>query len=666
MRAIILGILGCLVSFCSPASSAAAGTPAPVCGAGQWVLAGSVAQALVLDVNGRVALTGACPAIAAKVKGTKKGTSVKAAWPSGFCGGVNGKGKIAAIIDPSCQTMHGKFSAKKLSRIFDATRSPCAVGLVDTGGTPRCVTPVVDTGTAELHTTLDANGCLVADVVLTTETGISAHLQAGSCLRTLGKKSLKGDVEIALDDAGGPSGTAGVVGIVRLRVRPKGAGALIVVAVEPPAALTLPLGDFALAGTWFTNAFLDAGGFTTTLHAATPVLLDAVPIVDGGAEQVQLAIAGPLGFSFEPSTAAETARSRPRPRAAGPTTVSLAIPTDPNLPDPRVETWQVINPKTAQIVMAGFEPDGFGVGESVSRIRQGRTFTVALLEAAGQRRVEITTDFSNRFHVELGFFDATNENTSLVGGDAVGGCAEDTCLTDAYVGFVKVTARAKNLAEIVSVRDIIAARLPAGARVAIHRIATVGSAKEAIMSIYGLDGSTRAFAPGLPTSWAVATGDRTLAIDTHPANIFGEWRGTFEIPFESGPPFGCPVNDPLCARLTVQSAPNGLRIAYCNGRETFCSASAATQQCALLFDGNAAPGGFSAIGVNNNAPCCIGCLGQDRAYGCRLDATVTTDGRGQQTLVGTFPGSVTFCPSAPGTAGVTHIKMCRPKPCAVP
>jgi len=429
--------------------------------------------------------------------------------------------------------------------------------------------------------------------------------------------------------------------------------------VLPPA---LPLGDFSLAGTWFTNTFLDAAGFTTTLHDASPVLLDAVPIVDGGTEQVQLAIAGPLGLSFEPTAAAETARTRLRPRAAVPTTVSLAIPADPNLPDPRVQSWQLINPKTAQIVMVGFQSGGFGVGESDSRVRQGHTFVAALLESAGQRRVEITSDFSNRFYISLGLLDGTNGNGSRVEGDATGGCADETCLTDAYVGLVRVAAHAKNLAEIVSVRDTIAALLPAGGRVAIHRITTAGSGMDAVMSIFGFDGSVRALAPGLPTSWAVSTSDRTLTIDTHPPNVFGEWQGTMEITSDSGPPSGCRTDDPLCAKLTVQSGPNGLRIAYCDSCGSF---SAAAAPCSLLFDGNTTTGGFTATGVDNNPPCCIGCVGQQRVYGCMLTATVTVDRHGQQTLEGTLPGDVTFCPPDP-RGFVTHIKMCRPKPCAVP
>ncbi len=670
MRAGILVFMACVAPVASATRSIAAIAAPPVCGPGQWVLsgppigdglAGSTVQTLVLDGAGRLAITGACPAIAAKLKGTKDGTAVKAAWPAGFCGGVGVKAKVIATIDPSCATMHGKFSAAKLHEEFDATRSPCDVGSVDTGGVPRCVDPAVATGTGSIRVTLDKLGCLAADALVTTDTGISAKLDAGSCILTPGKKTLRGDVEIALDDAGGPPGAAGVAGLVRLRVRPKGKGVPIVAAVEPPATLALPLGDLSIGGTWFSNAFLDDAGFTTVPHGASPVLLDAVPIVGDGPEHLALGIAGPLGLSFEPAASAATVHAR-----AAMQVVSLAIPADPNLPDPRVQSWELINPKTAQIVIVGIPQGGLGVGESDTNLREGHTYTATMLESGGQRRVEVTSDFSNRFHLLLALRDGTNNNVSTVDGDAVGGCPDETCLSDSYVGFVKVEAHAKNVAEVVNVQGAIAALLPAGARVVIRSIASAGKAKRAVMSIFGLAGSVRGLAAGLPTSWAVSTSDRTLTVDTHPANVLGEWQGTMEITSISGFVLGCPPSDPLCARLTVQSGPNGLRIAYCNGVETFCSTSAATQQCSLLFDGAPAPGGFAATGVNNNPPCCIGCVGQQRVYGCQLTATLTVNGS-QQTLEGSFPGSVTFCPSAPTPDDVvTHFRVCRPKPCAVP
>ena len=115
----------------------------------------------------------------------------------------------------------------------------------------------------------------------------------------------------------------------------------------------------------------------------------------------------------------------------------------------------------------------------------------------------------------------------------------------------------------------------------------------------------------------------------------------------------------------MQSVPGGLRIAWCNGIESQCGGSAASQQCALLFDGHATAAGLTGVGFDNNFPCCVGCIGQSRVYGCQINATVTVNGK-QQTLEGTFGGTVTFCPSDANGTVLTHFKVCRPKPCAVP
>jgi hypothetical protein len=87
----------------------------------------------------------------------------------------------------------------------------------------------------------------------------------------------------------------------------------------------------------------------------------------------------------------------------------------------------------------------------------------------------------------------------------------------------------------------------------------------------------------------------------------------------------------------------------------------------LLFDASVTPGGFVGIGFDNNPPCCVGCIGQARDYGCTMTATVTTDRHGQQTLEATFPGVALSCPPEPTNGRTTtHLKLCRPKPCAVP
>lgn len=660
-----------LLALVRSAASRAATTPLPVCGPGQWVIGGSpigavpegsTVQTLVLDASGRVALTGACPAVAAKAKGTKKGTALKASWPADVCGGVGGKGKLTATIDPTCETVGGQFKGGGLRVDFTAARSPCDVGLVDTGGAPRCVSPVLATGTAATHVTLDDGGCLASEVTLTTETGIAAKLAAGSCLTTPAKKKLRGDVELGLDDAGGPPSGAGVAAVVRLLVRPKGKGAPLVAAVEPPAVVTLPLGDAAPAGTWFTTAFVRGNDFVTTLGDATPVLLDAVPIVAGGPEQVALGEAGPLGFAFQPTPGALGSGARVATH-----TMSLAIPPLPNLPDPHVVTYEIINPETAEIVMAALAANELGVGDSETKVRGNHVFTMTVAESNGQRRFDVTTDVNNVFVIELGLRDPTTEAEEVVIGKATGGCAEDVCLGDTFAGFVKVEARVKNGAEVVLVRDTLAALVPPEVQVPIHRFGPLpGGGTDATLGLFDLETSVKAFAKNLPASWAVSTRDRVLQVNTHPANVLGEWRGTFSEDSE-GFHLGCPPEDPLCARLTVESTPSGLRVAYCNGVETQCDTAAASAPCALLFAGNPTAAGFSVLGVDNNPPCCIGCVGQQRVYGCELDATVTSDSHGQQTLTAAFPGAVTFCPVDPASfPAVQQLRMCRPKPCRVP
>lgn len=670
MRYVVLAGVGLLLAIGRGAASRAA-VPIPVCGPGQWVLAGapigavpagSTVQTLVLDAAGRIGLPGACPAIAAKLKGTKKGTKVKAAWPADLCGGVGGKAKLVATIDPACGSVVGQFKGGGLRVDFTGARSPCDVGLVDTGGAPRCASPVVATGSASVHVALDDHGCLSSDVTLATETGVGAKLVAGSCLATLQKKQLRGDVELALDDAGGATGGSGVGAVVRLLVRPKGKGAPLVAAIDPPADVTLPLADAALPGTWFTTAFFAGNDFTTTLRDAELVLLDAVSLVVQGPEHVALGEAGPLGFAFEATAPAQTAGVRTAIH-----TVSLAIPAQPNLPDPHVVIWKLILPGTGEIVMSSLAAVELGVGDSETKTRGSHTFTGTLLEANGARRFEVTTDVSNRFVIELGLRDPITGEEEVIRGDATGGCAEDACLADTFVGFVRVDARVKNIGEVVLLRDTLAALVPPGVRVPVHRFGTLaGGGMDATLGLFDLEKSVRAFAAQLPGSWAVSTRDRVLEVNTHPANVLGEWRGTFSED-SGGFHLGCPPEDPLCARLTVQSTPSGLRVAYCNGVETQCDASAASMQCALLFAGNPTPTGFSVLGVDNNPPCCIGCPGQQRVYGCELDATVTADSHGQQTLTAAFHGAVTFCPVDPASfPAVQQLTMCRPKPCRVP
>jgi cysteine-rich repeat protein len=86
---------------------------------------------------GQVALGSHCALRNGSIKGTKKGTTkVQGKWPS--CGALRGV-KLAAVIQPGCQTMSGTVRAKKTKpQSFQASLSRCGDQVIDTGGGEAC------------------------------------------------------------------------------------------------------------------------------------------------------------------------------------------------------------------------------------------------------------------------------------------------------------------------------------------------------------------------------------------------------------------------------------------------------------------------------------------------------------------------------------------------
>ena len=104
----------------------------PVCPGGRFAIEG---EALLLGdtpgggdslflAAGEVTLASGCPRAAVKLRGTRRGTTVKATWLA--CDGAVGKVKLKARIDPTCRTLAGTLTARKskLKRSFTAARAP--------------------------------------------------------------------------------------------------------------------------------------------------------------------------------------------------------------------------------------------------------------------------------------------------------------------------------------------------------------------------------------------------------------------------------------------------------------------------------------------------------------------------------------------------------------
>ncbi len=176
----------------------AAGRPAlsrrpapPACPGGRFVLpeadpplvVGSVATApdvVVVDDGGSpttVAVGSGCDAVAGKVKGTRKGTTVKAKWTA--CAGQQ-KVRLTAKIEPACDTMTGKVRAKgRKPRPFTATRSVCGDGILDPDNAETC-----EPGVAECDPGAACDACACVAAPSTTLPASTSTTVAGTSTST--------------------------------------------------------------------------------------------------------------------------------------------------------------------------------------------------------------------------------------------------------------------------------------------------------------------------------------------------------------------------------------------------------------------------------------------------------------------------------------------------
>src|SRR5437667_171515 len=122
---------------------------APACLGGRFLVEGpplisatpnGEPDAVVIDgisislISGRRATSG-------RITVAKTETKVNAVWPP--CGGLRGKVRLRARVDPTCKTMTGTLRARreKWKRSFSAKLSECGDGIVDLGGGEECEPP---------------------------------------------------------------------------------------------------------------------------------------------------------------------------------------------------------------------------------------------------------------------------------------------------------------------------------------------------------------------------------------------------------------------------------------------------------------------------------------------------------------------------------------------
>src|SRR5512147_1328995 len=98
---------------------AAAAAKAPACPGGRYVVDGArLLEGEVLPGSDdvffsptQVAIASGCRTAAVKLRGSKRGTTLKATWSE--CEGATGKVKLKAKLDPSCQSLTGTMTAPR-------------------------------------------------------------------------------------------------------------------------------------------------------------------------------------------------------------------------------------------------------------------------------------------------------------------------------------------------------------------------------------------------------------------------------------------------------------------------------------------------------------------------------------------------------------------------
>jgi len=241
-----IAIVGAVFALSMALPAAAKKAKVPPCPPGNYVLdvaeglgpAGAAGFPDVIAVNeaGRVSIESSCPLIEGKVKGSKKGTKVSAKWKKETCAQLDGKVKLKAKTDLTCQTLTGKLKAKKHKVKFTATRAPAVTVELE--------------AESRVATTLGRDGGNIS------ATGADGTLYT----LTLPEGALAFETEIAITPVAAiadlPVGT--LAGAAQFEPEGLPLFGVATLTIEPPGGVAVPDGQ-VLAGFDYTHAGDDFG-----------------------------------------------------------------------------------------------------------------------------------------------------------------------------------------------------------------------------------------------------------------------------------------------------------------------------------------------------------------------------------------------------------------------
>jgi hypothetical protein len=155
---------------------------------------------------------------------------------------------------------------------------------------------------------------------------------------------------------------------------------------------------------------------------------------------------------------------------------------------------------------------------------RGRSYTAELVDNGGQRALEVTSDFHDRFVLDFLLCNA-DDPTARILREAQGGCADESCTDVPYDGQINVevttgsstTKSAVAIADVVTVRDTLRTATAAGNDVILRTVHRQPNGEyRALITVQDETRSTQTLIGLLPGEWIKSATDRKIAIQVPP------------------------------------------------------------------------------------------------------------------------------------------------------
>jgi len=381
-------------------------------------------------------------------------------------------------------------------------------------------------GSASALLDIPADGRLASGALISTGTGVTAHLVPGTRVTKLDGDPAAGRYRLELDARAGPgiyTKRPDVLGTVRLRAVEDASGVTTDLQFDPPVEVTLDVEAEEAPGTWSLYGFAAAGGYLRggDLSAAPAVPetddlpLGALPLVVDGPETVAMARTDVVGFAYVPDAVSQLAGYDPLPHAVTATVT--------NLQGARIRSVVLVALHTGEAVAQGYFQDGLGPGDVRRFLFGGHEYEISITEGVPPEwKIEIRSEHANVFTLS-GSVEYADGTVLPAAWDAEGGSVDEESTDDEYAGHVLVRIHDVMLSEEATAHlETLRAGLPFWVWTRLLGLVDEDGRRDALIEIRNFPLSVQLLP--LPGAWLATRTNRVAEVLEIPADnpiVFG-------------------------------------------------------------------------------------------------------------------------------------------------